>query len=1333
MVTNKGVLSILALTILYSGFAQSVEIPANYGYNFLEQNNINPNISTLTSNLFGDKIDYNTGSVSFAQTDIDIPGNFDIPVRLTRKLSGPDAWYKEPLELGTWSIDIPHVRSAFISREGDHKQAYWAEGKACTKPLNTNEDFYSATWNGETGDNLNYVASRQQYWNGDTIYIPGKGSTKITQKNAVKTNNKQWTIECLTNNVNEGYKVTTKDGKVYHFEKYRAVKSEKEFLPTPIVTPSDQCTTNCAPPSIGGGEPTIPHVKYDYYNAFLLATKITDIHGNWVKYDYDANGVIKKIYSSDGREIELTIEGGRLTSASANNKTWSYRYATTHFPFYLEKVIRPDGKSWTYDYNQSSGDSVFNKINLSYYTQLPVPGYSCAPFKNKNFISMTHPDGVTGVFDLKEHCHNLTEVPKIRRLSINGYSSSQFDEYFVAPGSILYSLSKKRLELNDNEVYEWNYNYSGTWHAFKGDELSSHHRLDVEFGIDSAHLKSTTVTYPDNSKEIMYFERRYAQGSDLLYHEWYNKTDSLLKRLSYKYLDGYDPGHTSIWAYAGSSPDPYTMDDLISSRSPQRLQYQIKTELFEGSGSVSTYWNKLSQLNAYDVFELKEEANSFTSNKLFTRTEYLHDTSKWLINLPVKRYVSKDSTFSVPYEETTYVTGTNLLLQKSFLGQNIQVNSYHADGSLKETNYLGSGRYEQFDDYFRGKARKVTLPCAITNGCNTANGSTANTIIAKVEVNGDGTTSSITDFNGNKTNYGYNLLGWLTNIDYADSRWTDKTISYANVTVAGDGISGSAIAVGQLKQTITQGHYEQRIYHDALLRPVLTRTLDKTDAGSVIYQRKAFDHKNQPTLTSFPSASASSTTGIVSEHDVLGRLVATTRQSDGATSKIEYLSGNTKRVTDAEGNVTTTTYLAYGSPSYGKSTLIQTPDSEDTRISYNQFGQVTAISQGTVTEKRLYDAYQQLCKTYRPETGVTAYGYNTVRQPIWRAEGTDGGSTSCAASSVPVDHKVLLSYDNLGQLHSEDFPDNTPDNTYSYDANGKLSSLVSGAGNSAISWSYLYNSQNLIEKETLTLDDKSFVLDWGYNALGAVSSLKYPSGKTMSYGLNALGQAIKVSDGTTIYANYAKYHPNGQLKQLTYGNGLVRNVSLDSSGRIDAITDSSGSRFELSLDPSYDLNDNLTGLTDGVDSRNSITNISHDGLDRLIGADGKWGSGSYSYDGLGNINTRSISGSSISYHYNSLNRLNNLSGAYAYSYAYDARGSVVHNGRYGLTFNRANQVVEAKGISYRYDGHNRRVKKNGDYSVYSQSGQLLYRLNTNGIETDSVYLNKQIIAEIDRK
>ncbi|MCL1126598.1 RHS repeat domain-containing protein [Shewanella surugensis] len=166
-----------------------------------------------------------------------------------------------------------------------------------------------------------------------------------------------------------------------------------------------------------------------------------------------------------------------------------------------------------------------------------------------------------------------------------------------------------------------------------------------------------------------------------------------------------------------------------------------------------------------------------------------------------------------------------------------------------------------------------------------------------------------------------------------------------------------------------------------------------------------------------------------------------------------------------------------------------------------------------------------------------------------------------------------------------------------------------------------------------------------------------------------------------------------------------------------------------------DANDNLTQLTDNIDSKNSIKNVQYDGLNRLKMANGRWGSGHYSYDSVNNIRSRSISGSNIKYEYDSKNRLGSVSGGYKYDY--DSRGNTVNNGRYGLTYNLANQLVTANGQKYVYDGNGKRVKQtnaNGvKYTIYSLGGKLLYRESQSGAGTISIYTGGQLIAESDGK
>ncbi|MEI8603206.1 sugar-binding protein [Shewanella sp. PP-Sp27a-2] len=1119
----------------------------------------------------------------------------------------------------------------------------------------------------------------------------------------------------------EGFKVTDDKGFKYTFDKLKLVQHDKviEIHKKSSATSCNDIDIPCGPPTIpGGGDGTGMAIAYKV-STFMLPSSIEDRYGNWVRYEYSGDNLIK-IYSNDGRNVSINYTGGNISSISFDGKTVSYEYDSVNVKT-LKKVTRPDGKYWEF-YNEKDplklGGRFWDKSRRGYLESYPM-GTDCLKggFSDEPYIKIKHPDGAVGEFLLRQTYHGRTEVPKMPRDNPNRWNQDLVG-YHLPKCVSAFSLTKKKLS-NHNKNIEWNYSYSSNDGAFVGEPKQSVANI-ASIGLNFSalgDLKLTKVVNPDGGYVHHYFSRKLGwEDNQELFIDTYNPNGKIVSVLSNYLSQGQNIGTSRVLFDYSSSAKVKTNKQVTNT---------YNDDIVSGE-----YISENLSFNQYDEPVVFKKTNGNTNKSVWFKTIYHHNTSINLLNYPAGIMISPDSVnWSEVNKQDLILTGTGVgrPYRSWIAGKEISNSSYHYDGNLLQITYFDSGRYEKFEDYYRGKARKITLPCATTNGCNTANGSTVNTIIALLEVNSDGTTKSVTDFNGNKTSYTYNPIGWLTKIDYADPKWADKVISYAVVSSLGDGVGGSDVAVGSLRQTISQGNYEKRIYHDGLLRPILTQERDISNPSTTRYQSFAYDHDNRQTLASFPSADASNRIGMETEYDALGRVITLTRTSDGSVSRREYLSGNKVAVTDGENNTATTTYLAYGEPSFDHPTLIEAPDTDDVAIDYNVFGQVTSIRQGSVTDTRIYDAYQQLCKQVRPETGISAFSYNGQRQQIWRAEGTNGSTTACDASAVPATHKVVLSYDNLGQLRTENFPDTTPDKTYSYDGNGNLTSLLAGS----VNWTYLYNSSNSIEKETLALDGKNFVLDWEYNNLGGLSSLKYPSGAIVDFAPNALGQATKAGS----YASGVSYHPNGQIKQFTYGNGIIRNVALDTTGRIDALTDIKADSVKNSLDPSYDYNDNLARLIDWVDRNNDVDNLTYDGVDRLKSADGKWGSGRYNYDGLGNVLSRSLNNSTITYKYNALNRLNNLTGAYAYGYQYDARGNVTNNGRYSLAYNLGQQMTAAKGISYVYDGHNRRVKQTktdgSHYTVYSQGGQLLHRQAADGTKTDSVYLGKQLVAEVD--
>jgi len=479
----------------------------DYGYNFHEANNITPDIQTLTTDLFGDKIDPSSGSIAFEQTDISIPGNSSLPVAITRTLSDPDSWFRETRDFENWSLAIPHVRSTYITNSlGNSRNSYWATGDACTKPLNSNPTF-STTSEGNT-----YIANKDAYWNGDTVSIPGHGSAKFTEKSGSnkRYNNRNWNVDCIVNpDGSDGFKITIDNGSTYYFTKKRVVQGIKPYNLVPAISTAP-CTNNCPMEAVGPTN-SPDGAQYIQNFVFMLATRVEDRFGNWVSYSYDAGGKLNKISSNDSRIIDIYYTGNRVSSITAQGKTWRYAYDDVYGVGLntLNTVTRPDNKQWVFNHDKVSNNSLWNYHNIGEHAQAPHHGIQCIESGERDFIDITHPEGMVGEFVLDEVCQGMSDVPKIRRPNPN---RRNYDTYWIPYASNLFAMSSKTLTFSNGESYIWNYLYSNNEGIFRGDAVEAKHRLPLNVSnVETAHLKSTTIINPDNSKIIQYFDRRYGR------------------------------------------------------------------------------------------------------------------------------------------------------------------------------------------------------------------------------------------------------------------------------------------------------------------------------------------------------------------------------------------------------------------------------------------------------------------------------------------------------------------------------------------------------------------------------------------------------------------------------------------------------------------------------------------------------------------------------------------------------------------------------------------------------------------------------------------------------
>ncbi|MEJ2445297.1 MAG: hypothetical protein P8Y42_17895, partial [Exilibacterium sp.] len=625
-----------------------------------------------------------------------------------------------------------------------------------------------------------------------------------------------------------------------------------------------------------------------------------------------------------------------------------------------------------------------------------------------------------------------------------------------------------------------------------------------------------------------------------------------------------------------------------------------------------------------------------------------------------------------------------------------------------------------YADYKRGIPQNVTNP--------------DNRVIT-ADVNDDGTIASKTDRRGFTTRYKYDDLGRVTRMTPPQNDnvvWLPTVIRYDEVDGSDTALPG--IVEGHWKQTVTRGHSRKTVYLDGLSRALLVRDEDTADSDKTRYRRTEYDAFGQPIFTALPSTVANDPLGTRLEYDALGRQTKSTHTADGSETKWTYLADNKKRVTDDLGRQTTYSYQAFGGPAYTAMTRIDAPEAVTTVINRDDFGKITTVIQSgpyngqtvSATRSYLYDNYQQLCKRVDPEVGNSVFDYDAAGNMAWSATGAPGSGSACDRGAVPSTERTIYRYDNYNRIIAKDFPAGTSDIGYGYDPSGNLENLTTDE----TSWTYRYNSLNQLESETLNTDGQSFVIGYEYNAGGALKNITYPGGRVIDLGPDAFGVPSRAGP----YATHASYYADGQLAGFTYGNGQDYAMSRNSRRLPETLRAGSSTRV-MDLTYRYDSVLNIESITDAVDSdRNKV--LAYDDLDRLETANGPWGVASYHYDSLGNLRSKTLGSQSLTYHYDAAtNRLNSISGSLSYNFSYDPQGNVSANGQDTFVYDKANRLVQVPSQTeggYTYDGHGRRVVKEGiggrQISVYNQAGQLMHKRDTDTNQvSDYIYLAGQLV------
>jgi YD repeat-containing protein len=1301
--------------------------------NYRELFNLEHEITPYTSKLFGEQVGLSTGSISFTHTDVSITGDSKLPVNITRVFVGTDSIDSNTRDFGSWGINLPHIRSNIMTLDGEMSfKGSWASGNACSGTLGD-----GGNWDPYVDSNL-LPERGQSIWNGDNISIPGYGSQKILSKvennNEKRTTNEQWKISCITaTDGYEGFVVTTNYGSKYTFSKLRLVKGKKFRINTTYTR------FNKKSPS------------FRTYHAFMLPTRVEDKFGNTVTYSYGKQSRLEKIKASDGREISLTYYESHIPNESAfqnlvktvstNNRTWTYQYESKGNALgfgninVLSTVTRPDLKNWHFDHPNTT---LWRNAFSGFHSLTVAPGEGDNNIRNCDgnpnsgtFVTITHPDGLIADFNYQKKKLVRFDMPW-EWASANytaKWSPSTWPKY--RPCSMAYSLTSKVITHIDNSKKTWTYTYRqpvhGYFSAASGNTpySSTYHEginlPTLPYGLKSHDLRTTEITAPDGSKISHHFSGKWGwtENQEILTDYFDKDGSTLLRRVKNTFSQGPARGSSKV------------KDDFTSLAFLRTIETNNSYKYSNGTDQFKTVY---SAFNNYDVATKVAETGG-THHRYTTKT-FVHDLTNWVLNMPSQTKVGSTSATNVQSQQSkteysTFIGTGSVLLPHKLYGPSAlisEIKSYHNTGLVNEVRFnspMKQGQtgntYQKMTNYKLGQATEVILPKRYTSG---------EMKMSRI-VDDNGWVTSVTNLNGNTTSYSYDGLGRLQSVDFPLSSIKDsvylwgKSLGYPVRTEKRCALNTTKTDCATTPLLTAETTY------DGYLRPIKVKTTDNTTNVSQ-YQNFTYNIDNQQTKQSYISYSDGVTNGITTIYDGLQRKISSNMYG-GGTVTTSYLAGNKVLVSDALYNDTTTTYQAFNGPTYNTPLNIESPENITTTSVVNVFGNITSITQSgfngniaiSQTEYRAYDSQRNLCQISRDDVGTTVMNRNSVGEIQWQAQGQIAANKSVCNTSAITANKIMLSYDNLGNQHNISFGDGTATKIFGLDNNGNVKTLSYGG----VVQNYNYNSNDLLEDETLKVAGKALKLDYTYDTLGNLSKLKYPSGREVNYLPNAFGQATKAS----IYAKNALYHPSGMIKSFTYGNDLTYEKKLDLSQRPYEIKVKKSGTNRLFQRYLYDNNNNIDYLYDFM-NRSYDIDMSYDDVDRLTYASGKWGNGTINYDGLGNIKSKAVGSFSLTYHYDSKNRLDSTTGSKIYDFQYDARGNVRNNGSYGLIFNRANQLTNAKGNSYIYDGYDRLVKKvtpnKTVYSMYSVDGTLYYREEGNK-KIDYIRLGNELIAKDD--
>lgn len=519
-----GVLVVGPLAYANSGGAYAPELVA-------QRVSAASSLGALDDDLFGEQIDWYSGSSSFSVTDVSLPGNNGLPVAVGRT---HHVGTQGPVSLGlfgNWDIDIPYLYGFFSVTDG------WAAAPCSARSappdlwLNGGPFFLGGV-----------------YWDGNRLHTPGGGDRLMLLSKTdlqrpqdgrdypwVTADN--WHFSCLPlkRGRGEGFLAISPEGVRYYFD----VSFYREAMP--LFKTWFRMTA---------GYKEYPQYIMYRRKEFLYPSRVEDRHGNWVNYNWDMTAAndarLHSLEANDGRRIDIKYKwieptgyidpitkdnGYKVESISANGRVWTYGYNARAL---LTDVVLPDKSSWVLSPTYAYPVVAESSRNLD-----PCNG---TPWAAQTFeYTMAHPSGAQGKFTFATRMHGRANVyPKC------DWDVDRRQDKNRSPGKFFMTVSLTKKELSGPGLA------TRTWNVERSNPVQDASWQGESTGDGNT---SKTVAVTDSSGEyIRYtFSNYFGEGEGkLLKKEVGASSSQIASTTDYSYdLAGSIPSYTRT---LGGSP-----------------------------------------------------------------------------------------------------------------------------------------------------------------------------------------------------------------------------------------------------------------------------------------------------------------------------------------------------------------------------------------------------------------------------------------------------------------------------------------------------------------------------------------------------------------------------------------------------------------------------------------------------------------------------------------------------------------------------------------------------------------------------------------------------------